>query len=403
MYLSSIAYNESGLWLFGAAAMWVVVRACLRDKSIEQREAVLAGIFLGLAIGCKYTAVFIWAGPLLAVVWMGCRKGLTRSILMGAAALLVFSPWCMKNLTATRNPVFPLAQSIFGRAEHWNPPQLERWQRGHQSKPEHRSLGARSAFLWSEVLFHPQGRILVGLLVVGAIATARRSSLWPVAAIIAMQVAGWCLFTFLASAGRFATPIWIPATVLAASTLSVFSNRAAKISLMVILVAFIITNLTHTFQLFWKEMPRDASGDLLAVQGMHELLSTGDKGEDPLNMAQFVNRLDQDTNTLLVGSATPFYIQRPVIYNTVFDRNLLAEQFANKDDSAALQWLRQQNITHVAVDWREVERLRSTYGIDAEITRDRFGGLETAGLKLINTFTFEGRVWAEIYAVPETR
>jgi len=360
---------------------------------------MLAGIFLGLATGCKYTAVFMWVAPLLAVVLAGFRKGPARSILMGAAALVVFSPWCVKNLVATGNPVFPLGQSLFGKAEHWNAPQLERWERGHQSKPDHRSLGARSGFLWSEVLYHPNGRVLVGLLVIGAIATAGRSSLWPLAAIIVMQVVGWCLFTFLASAGRFATPIWVPATILAASAIWAFSNRAARISMTAILIALIAMNLTHTFQLFWKEIPRN-DGKLLAVQGMHELLSTGTPGTDPVNIVQFINRLDQNTNTLLVGMATPFYIDRPVIYNTVFDRNLLAEQFTNTDDNAVIQWLQQKNITHIAVDWREVERLRSTYGFDAEITRNRFARLEGAGLKLLATFELDGRVWAEIYAEP---
>jgi hypothetical protein len=89
-------------------------------KTRLPREAILSGVFCGLAVGCKYSAIGIVAFP----VGMGLVAGLALAkapwkewravIYFGLAAACLFTPWAIRNAVYQGNPVFPLAYSIFG-------------------------------------------------------------------------------------------------------------------------------------------------------------------------------------------------------------------------------------------------------------------------------------------------
>lgn len=103
---------------------------------VQEREGkylVLSGIMQGLALGSKYTA-FSGAGILgLCLVWCcvqnfikkeGVYKGFIRPLLFFILpAALVASPWYLKNLIWTGNPVFPL----FLEQDIINPTELQIW------------------------------------------------------------------------------------------------------------------------------------------------------------------------------------------------------------------------------------------------------------------------------------
>ena len=52
-----------------------------------------------------------------------------------AMAITTFSPWLIRNCAWTRNPVFPEATSIFGKA-HLSDAQVERWKRAHSPRED---------------------------------------------------------------------------------------------------------------------------------------------------------------------------------------------------------------------------------------------------------------------------
>jgi 4-amino-4-deoxy-L-arabinose transferase-like glycosyltransferase len=86
----------------------------------------LAGVFSGLALGSKYLAL---AGGLvvgLMVLRYASRSGpkaaLSNGLLFGATALLVGSPWYLKNLILGHNPIYPLYFGGIG----W-PPERVAW------------------------------------------------------------------------------------------------------------------------------------------------------------------------------------------------------------------------------------------------------------------------------------
>jgi Dolichyl-phosphate-mannose-protein mannosyltransferase len=81
----------------------------------ERRRLILSGLATGLALGVKYVALGSAAIFGLWVVWrsrgQGWKTVLVHAALFGVTALLVGSPWYLKNWLEAGNPVYPL---VFG-------------------------------------------------------------------------------------------------------------------------------------------------------------------------------------------------------------------------------------------------------------------------------------------------
>lgn len=124
--LMSVPAAELGPTLYFTLALAAVLRWC--DKR-QWHWAVLAGIFAGLTAGAKLQPVFLVMS--LGVVFLATAllieptRTLTRrqylQPLLGFAvlALLVASPWFIKNWVYTGNPIYPFLYSVFG-GKYWS-------------------------------------------------------------------------------------------------------------------------------------------------------------------------------------------------------------------------------------------------------------------------------------------
>jgi hypothetical protein len=256
VYLSGVAYVENTMLLFTALAFgawirWASAAPPLHKGGpggVERGQAsiycgpwpLLAGLFTGLACGCKYTAVIFIAIPLgvmFLVGWLSSRsptgpgevafppspsrdgtRGIARALLLFALGVLVtFAPWLLKNAVFCGNPVFPMATAELGyRAGIWDKECEARWTRGHLPPPELRSLAGRLRMTWNAVIAEPLTGPALWLLAPLALAlNARRC--WPLAAVVTLQVILWAALTHLAE--RFAVPILPPLMLVAATVL----------------------------------------------------------------------------------------------------------------------------------------------------------------------------------------
>jgi 4-amino-4-deoxy-L-arabinose transferase-like glycosyltransferase len=92
---------------------------------------VLSGIFAGLAMGLKYTSFVTSLVAGAIILWFTFQSLRTTSsaprfthsvlpfILFSLVALLVASPWYLKNWLLTGNPVYPFLYGIFG-GQYWD-------------------------------------------------------------------------------------------------------------------------------------------------------------------------------------------------------------------------------------------------------------------------------------------
>ena len=110
---STSAFIDLGLALFSALAFWWST-----ETEGDWLPAILGGTFAGLAAGSKFTGLIVGllAGiASVAVVWPDWRRGLRRLFVIGGLVVLIALPWYVRNALLTGNPIYPLANRLFGK------------------------------------------------------------------------------------------------------------------------------------------------------------------------------------------------------------------------------------------------------------------------------------------------
>jgi hypothetical protein len=107
---SASAFIDLGLALFSSLALlWA------NERHDGKFGVVLAGVFAGLAAGCKFTGgitAVLTAFAAMFAVWPDWRGGLRRLVAVGAIAGAIALPWYLRNALLTGNPIFPLAHQL---------------------------------------------------------------------------------------------------------------------------------------------------------------------------------------------------------------------------------------------------------------------------------------------------
>jgi hypothetical protein len=115
--LAGWPYVDLALLAYATLAFLALARFCEGEPQVR-RWLILSGVLAGLALSIKYTALALLLA-LVAVLLVACiraprpfgfaqgRSVLCNSLLLCAAALVVWSPWLIKNSLLTGNPTYP--------------------------------------------------------------------------------------------------------------------------------------------------------------------------------------------------------------------------------------------------------------------------------------------------------
>lgn len=377
-YVGCLAYVELGLLFFGALAAGLVVDHFRAEHTCDWRTAFAAGLFAGLAGGCKYTAL-AFVAVALAVAWLFTMRArfsvrIGRIALFAAGATIAFAPWLARNTAFTGNPVYPFAYSMIG-GEAWSSDQDAQWARGHQLPDDEDSILQRCRRsideLFTSRMFGPT-LLIVALL--GLVLRFSRAAVM-LAIWLVLGVLGWMLFTHMP--GRFAIPLVIPLAMLAPAAIE--RRRGHRWLLPTILtiatVGAIANNATllgllHDDARWWRQR----GVPLQALAGATDALAN----VQPLNTL-----LPENANAWLIGEARVFYA-RPKVHATVaFARDPWLEFAKGASTEDSIAWLRTQKVSHVVFSWAEIERLRGSYGFSELVTRDWVASLCQAGLRRV--------------------
>ena len=139
--LGSWAYNDLALAFYQLAALYVLLRWRLASRTwtlVSDLQTtpptlwawlVLSGAFAGFAMGLKYTSFIT---PLIITIFIAyfslqnlrtthyaLRTTFVNLLVFSLTALLVASPWYLKNWVFTGNPVYPFLFDVFG-GPFWN-------------------------------------------------------------------------------------------------------------------------------------------------------------------------------------------------------------------------------------------------------------------------------------------
>jgi hypothetical protein len=392
----SLAYNEMGLAALFAAAMIAAGDTGLRRApGGGWCVGLVCGVLIGVACGCKPTAIFM-AAPLvgLALLFHSTVTGTRWTAIAGAmiGGLIAIAPWLIRNALANGNPVFPMATALFGNG-HWSAEQVQRYITGHKFDG---GLLARVAMIFDagqgstppRGLLNAQWSLLPAVTVVAAIAAlfspARRRIAMVLGLGIGVQLGAWMLLTHLQS--RFLLPIAVPACGLVALALAAANDllkrspRAPNVVLAVgafvcigqagQLIGIYSAQCGGSPNLSLLESPWFRSGELdrraLAIDPARAA-TLAESGFPEV----FINVLaPAGTCTYLLGEARALYYTGPVLYNTTWDAWPLGEAMRRfpGDPGAWTLELWNRGVRLVLFNEAEVARLHASGWADPEVT-----------------------------------
>ena len=119
--LSITVYVDLGLTFFCTASLLLLLKWIERQYAVQY--LILSAAFCGLAMGTKYNGIIVCLLLTLFVPFLSSRysregkASLSHSIGSGflfvTVALILFSPWMVRNFVWTQNPIYPLYDTIF--------------------------------------------------------------------------------------------------------------------------------------------------------------------------------------------------------------------------------------------------------------------------------------------------
>lgn len=360
------AAQVEGFMTLAVALFAYTLFRSFRNGNLDLRDAVLSGLFAGLALSAKYTAILPMAS-VLAV--MAFRKPSLFKPANGKywlwfllSSALVFTPWVVKNLIYTCNPVFPYLMSYF--------PGRHLLEAGYQRlMAEQHALSAHDPLSWlllpwTLTMSNPDSYNFCGPVALGLApflflyrlrSTALKSLAWLVPLVLLL---GFSITHIL----KFIIPDFLFLYVLLASALMggdhpEWGKRAALFSGLTAILCF--GNLTAISHYYYP-----ASGIWYGDQTRADYLSGPGNITPYYPMAQWVNRnLPEGAGLLVAGDARGLYYERSFLSNTVFDEQVLAKiAREEKDVEGIAKRVRELGVDDIAVNGFEGIRVSADYG-----------------------------------------
>ena len=385
--LACVAYVESAMMLYGTLAIiWAMRAATISPISPslgtpgEGRGGglFLAGVLAGLACGVKITCVPML---LIAIAVSLIVTNLSRPrILLSAATIiltgsLVLSPWLIRNLIWTGNPLFPVGMHMLSAAS-FTPEQVDRFVTAHSPRPDQTSFFSRLSVAWRDCLANWEyGYILLPLSLASAAIGVRRRNRRTIFLIVtgAFVFITWIGFTHLL--GRFLV-LAIPIAALLIAQLDWDRTTLTKwIGAALIAIAGTISALEIDPRLSVYCQKFGRAGTF----GMRDTSFA----EPP----ELTDQKNAGRTIALVGGAEAFLFNVPMSqlkYRTVFDlpatdspprdmAELVRDWLGPEADVDGKNWL-------IVVNPLEVRRLSATYKHVANLPADYSGPEEQAYL-----------------------
>lgn len=358
---------------------------------------VLAGFLAGSAAACKYPAVVFVIAPLTAAASLlghdAWRRRLGTAALFLLAALAACGCWYGKNAALSGNPVYPLLYGAFG-GETRTAERDEQWRLAHRPRrgdwraysPGEFAASVKQV-LWNSEWAHP---LLVPLILAAALARDHRRLVYWLS-LVGFCLAAWWLLTHRID--RF----WVPALPLAALAAGVglekligwFGVRTVTLALIPILFLLLLVN----------SVPGKLGNPFANNRFFLPLPLLREMSTPPAHLALNAE-LGDGACVLLVGEARPFYLTVRCRYSTCFDEPLLERVLRASSREERREIFRSAGVTHVQIDWNEIERYRSpgNYGFAPVITRQAIERQLVQDDRLLRRLPFDSRL-GELFAV----
>ena len=361
--IAVIAYVEGPLCFYHAALVWAIIRFWSDAAVPRARFWSLVGLLAGAAMSCKYTAfvsAVIPLGALAIIDAAGCRSWKPATAFVLGWSLLM-APWLGKNVFDTGNPVYPLAYKVFG-GRPWDEAREAQWSLAHGPKE------ITSSALWNSLLDVAgrtdwQSPLYLAFAPLAFLRRGTRRTAILVAGFAAYLFATWWLLTHRLD--RFWLPTLPPLAILAGLGADWSPRLHWRLVRDLIMAIALVTSLVHC---------STALCGLNEWTGSLSVLRSDVPRRLNKPLATIDRELPANARILLVGQAAVFHMNHQILYNTVFDPEIIESLASGKTPGDFQAELKRRGITHVYVDWKEIARHRDPagYGFTDFVTRERF-------------------------------
>lgn len=375
--LAAIPYVEGPLCYYHAALIVCGLRIIAPDASGGPERGsrfglgLLLGLLAGGAMACKYTELVFAVAPLgvFALIVGLARRSAVVPLAFAMGCALAIGPWLIKNVIDTGNPVYPLGYRVFGGGP-WSPERELKWNNVHGPRP------FSTAALWNGVIDIAgrsdwQSPLFTALAPLALLRPGSRRAavlLWAYAAYL---FGTWLVLTH--QLDRFWLPI-LPVLAILAGLGADWARNWLWSLVLVPLVGFgVFINFVYI---------------CTSLAGLNQWTDSLDslRTEVPAMINAPLLRLDTElpssARVLLVGQASVFHLQHEIIYNTVFDDEIIETIARDQTPARIHAELKRRGITHVYVDWFEIDRHSKPggYGFTKFVTPALFAGLVESGV-----------------------
>lgn len=383
LLLASSTYVEIHQAFIAFAAFWAFVKFLETD---DGKYLIFSGALSGVAVGVKYTGFAAVAAVNVILVLRflrGTFAGASKSIKVALGEIAVFtlaaiiaaSPWLIKNIIYTGNPVFPFFYKVFGYAlTGWTSAAADGYFAALTEYAHKSSVFFELAMLPYNLVFNPVrygGGIdvlgdfgwpaLLVAAIVACIFLRRKLKFASKAALYSATVfAVWFLTKPVL---RFLVPLSGVLAVLGGVAAGFFLTRKSFVVRAMAglsLAAALAANANYFFFIAGFFKPREF---LLGRQNLVGYLASTQKNSPHRAFEYLNNALPSGSRVLFVGEQRAYYCLVPLVAPGVFAPNpLVAWADTAASPTELLETLRLKNFTHIFYNVLEGERLKP-YGI----------------------------------------
>jgi hypothetical protein len=374
--LSCWSFVDLGVTLYFVGLIYSL---CLWARFRSTPYLILCGIMGGAALGTKYTMLaFVILGTVL-IALTPCKDGQPRragwkeGLAALAIALLLGSPWYIKNAAYTGNPVYPLAYGLFD-GKDWT----EANAHFYAAKMAEKGFGTTipdllrspwdAAFYWLKfeafnpgvlyLLFLPLAVVLLPVACVRAPEHTRATLLY----LIIFALVYYLVWFFTYQSNRFLLPFFAllsPLIVFIIKEIRAGSALLAQIVLSVVLIVLAYNTLWNIRWITTEATPRP----LPVVLGFESRDDYLTRALSYYRCFQYLNvAVAPDETVLFVGEHRSYYCTASFMSSDWFDTPYILKLIREtRDNHELIQWMRAHNVRYVFFNLAELNLYEERY------------------------------------------
>lgn len=347
---------------------------------------ILTGIFAGFSVGIKYQGLFLlFLLPIfISLTGKNLKENIKLIIITSLVALVISSPWFLKNTLYTGNPIYPVSFKLFG-GKKWNEENSSRFLQDLHIKKPRQMFSLLYQVNVSAKIFGAGGIIgPIFIIFIPFYLLGKRNKIAD--ALFIVSLLNLCPFLATGNIRYSYFSIAIFSLVIAYGIKKMEDFKLLNIAVISVLLIIVILNSFLSFS------------HLNLVNPALKLILGEERKENYLRNflphyrgVEFINNnLPSDSVILFLYEARTAYIKRNFISATPYDTNILKEMLSNYSNSEEIiKELKKKGITHVFLNEMEMKRIEGKFdylGIRNPEIRNRFYIL-ISKLKIVYTYS----------------